>query len=127
MKTNCVCRRGFTLIELLVVLAVIGVMMGILLPAVMGGLDAGKTAHCQNNLSQIGKAIPSYASDNKDSLPYFNLNATTRWDLSLLPYVGQATNVFWCVADLNPVPTLDRIHHVTALSIRQPTTMNYEL
>jgi prepilin-type N-terminal cleavage/methylation domain-containing protein len=110
MNTTCVRRQGFTLIELLVVLAVIGLLISILLPAVMGGLDAGKTAHCQNNLAQIGKTIPMYAADNKDSLPYFS-SGVNRWDTSLLPYLGSTTNVFWCVADPYGVPTNDRISY----------------
>ncbi|MCX7007701.1 MAG: type II secretion system protein [Kiritimatiellaeota bacterium] len=102
--------QGFTLIELLVVLAVIGIMMAILLPAVIGALDAGKVTHCQNNLSQIGKAIPQYAADNQDSLPY-RINGTNTWELSLLAYLGQTTNVFWCVSDPYPTTTGDRISY----------------
>ena len=103
-------RRGFTLIELLVVLTIIGILMAVLLPAVMNGLDTGKVTHCMNNLSQIGKAIPQYAADNKDSLPYVN-SGTNKWELSLLPYLGMASNVFWCVADPYPLSTGNRISY----------------
>jgi len=110
MKTMVHGRQGFTLIELLVVLAVIGIMMAILLPAVMGALDKGKTTHCANNLAQIGKAIPQYAADNKDSLPELT-SGTNTWDSSLLVYLGQTTNAFWCVADPYPVSTSDRLSY----------------
>jgi len=92
------------------VLAVIGIMMAILLPAVIGALDKGKVTHCANNLSQIGKAIPQYAADNKDSLPYMT-SGTNTWDLALLAYLGQTSNAFWCVSDPYPTPTGDRISY----------------
>ncbi|MBU4377433.1 MAG: prepilin-type N-terminal cleavage/methylation domain-containing protein [Candidatus Omnitrophica bacterium] len=44
---------AFTLIELLVVLAIIGLLIAILLPAIRGAADSAKTAACMNNLRQI--------------------------------------------------------------------------
>ncbi len=110
MKTLFHERRGFTLIELLVVLAVIGIMMAILLPAVISSLEKGKVTHCANNLSQLGKAIPQYAADNKDALPEL-AGTTNTWDVALLGYVGYTTNLFWCVSDSGQTPNGDRISY----------------
>ena len=52
--------RGFTIIELLVVVAIIGVLMSLLFPAVQGALDAAKKAQAKNDVTQIATAIVAF-------------------------------------------------------------------
>ena len=61
-------RRGFTLIELLVVMAIIGLMVGMLLPAVQAARESGRRSACSNKLKQIGLAMLSH-HDAKKAFP----------------------------------------------------------
>ena len=61
-------RRGFTLIELLVVISIIGVLVGLLLPAINSAREAGRRVQCQNNLKNVGLALAQF-STAKNSFP----------------------------------------------------------
>jgi len=48
---------------------IIGMLIGILLPAVFGALEQANRVNCANNLSQIGKACQAFAASNKQVWP----------------------------------------------------------
>ncbi|MBN2581248.1 MAG: DUF1559 domain-containing protein [Pirellulales bacterium] len=58
-------RRGFTLVEILVVISIIGVMIGILIPAIYSARAAARTTQCLHNQQELGKAILHYDSSKR--------------------------------------------------------------
>ena len=74
MRRNRRIGKGFTLIELLVVIAIIGILAGLIIPAVSYGKFKARVTTCTNNYRQIVLAAAIYAGDDsKGRLPSFQL------------------------------------------------------
>src|SRR3954464_11255650 len=79
-------RRGFTLIELLVVISIIGILVGLLLPAVNSAREAGRRTQCQNNMRNIGLALVNFSS-SKNAFP----NSAVFQDVNGTPWSASNT------------------------------------
>jgi prepilin-type N-terminal cleavage/methylation domain-containing protein len=64
-------KKGFTLIELLVVIAIIGILAGLLLPALATARESARRTKCAANMTQIGMAMTLYTNHSSDYFPAY--------------------------------------------------------
>lgn len=87
-------RHGFTLVELLVVVAIIGILVALLLPAVQAARAAARRAQCQNNLRQIGLGLHMFEDVNGQLPAGWNSDVPLGepgwgWATSIFPHIEQ--------------------------------------
>jgi prepilin-type N-terminal cleavage/methylation domain-containing protein/prepilin-type processing-associated H-X9-DG protein len=94
-------RQAFTLVELLVVIAVIGILVSLLLPAVQNVREAARRTQCLNRLRQVGLATTMF-HDAHEAFPPARLypkkfavapmdkgSDQPSWLVRILPYIEQ--------------------------------------
>ncbi len=62
-------RKAFTLIELLIVIAIIGLLVSILVPALSRAREVSRRTICGSNLRQFGVSLLQYSQDFESWLP----------------------------------------------------------
>lgn len=83
-------RRAFTLVELLVAIAIIGILVGLLLPAVQAARSAARRMSCSNNVKQVSLALHNYHSAF-NRFPGIGDSISNGWSVQsqILPYAEQ--------------------------------------
>lgn len=56
--------RGFTLIEIMVVVVIIGVLIGLVAPNVLGRVDAARVTAARTDINTLEQALAMYRLDN---------------------------------------------------------------
>lgn len=98
-------QKGFTIVELLAVVGIIGLLLGLLLPAVQMAREAARRSACSNNLKQLGLALNGFVQANECFPPSTTIggvvdpmwgphgqNFSFGWPAFILPWI-EGTNV----------------------------------
>ncbi|MFZ5832234.1 MAG: DUF1559 domain-containing protein [Planctomycetota bacterium] len=132
MRRSALPRRAFTLVELLTVIAIIGILVSLMLPAVNGVREAARRSQCSNNMRNVYVAIENYQSANRnyppgcltkkgaapDGEPEVEMWA---WGAFILPYLEQES--LFNILKVNDRPlygvfgTDDQVHLQTPLAV----------
>ena len=94
--------KKFTLMELLVVLAIIGILITILLPALSRAREKARIVVCTGNLSQIGRGAYLFLKDNTNKFPDKSKGGNTNWTSNWLGKQGSHFTMSASDRFLNP-------------------------
>jgi prepilin-type N-terminal cleavage/methylation domain-containing protein len=105
-------QTGFTLVELLVVITIIGILMGLLMPAVSMVRESARRTQCANRTRQLAMAVNTF-HQSRERYPGFR-EWKARWNLNTTPIPAGANKpVSWLTVLL---PYLDQ----------EPTAKNWD-
>jgi prepilin-type N-terminal cleavage/methylation domain-containing protein len=93
-------RCGMTLVELLVVMAIIGVLVAMLLPAIQAARASARAASCKSNMRQIGLAIQQYCDSHKGQFPdWAHAGENKSWIYTVADHLEKVDEIRLCPED----------------------------
>jgi prepilin-type processing-associated H-X9-DG protein len=119
-------RCGHTLAELVVVVGIIGILVGLALPAIQKARESASRIQCLNNLRQIGNALHDYEAAHGRLPPWkYQPSGSTEpeallsWMAMILPEMEQqplwALSVKACQEDPNPSHNPPHVGNATVI------------
>src|SRR5688500_10860284 len=93
-------RRAMTLIELLVVMAIIGVLVALLLPAVQSARSTARAAMCKSQMRQIGIAFQQFCELHNGRFPETDHSGPGKsWIYTVAPHLENVDEIRICPDD----------------------------
>lgn len=93
-KTVRSSARGFTLLELLVSVLIVGLLAGLIFPAVISAREKASSARCATVARTLGAATQLYAAENDNNLPLVvgpeSGGIANSWTHQIQPYVSNS-------------------------------------
>ena len=83
-------RRGFSLVELLVSIAIVGILLALILPAVQASREASRKVQCLSHVKQIALAVANYESSHGCYPPSGGFDQASIF-VRILPDIDQST------------------------------------
>jgi len=110
----------------LVVIAIIGILVALLLPAIQAAREASRRSTCTNNLKQIGIGIHNYADKFKERLPWNGgRRVENQGGLNTMVEMPSYSWLFQCLPYMEYEALYQKFNHRTGTDDDFPTfTMN---
>jgi prepilin-type processing-associated H-X9-DG protein len=101
-------RTAFSLVELLTVIAIIGALVGLLLPAVQVARASARASDCRNNTRQIGLAMHQFCDLHRGRFPETAHSGPGKsWIYTLAPHLESVDEIRICAEDEQRLERLD--------------------
>lgn len=100
-------RSAFSLTELLVVIALIGVLVALLLPAIQAARAVARAASCKNNMRQIGLGVLQFCDTHQGDFPEYyhakhqagDVDGLYSWIYTIAPHLESVDEIRLCPDD----------------------------